>query len=138
VKINANGFNISGFNLEDVVADATLVFAGASNPAFPAGGLSTTNLDNKVGWATISQPFNTTVDLGNIAVTGLNAVTLAAQLSGLAGQANETYYTQQGVTGHQNFDLIVVPEPASLGLLGLAGVGLIGRRRKRNAAAALA
>jgi hypothetical protein len=131
VQINGNGFQVSGFNLEDVVADATNVFAGAQAPNFPTGTLSSTDLDTKVGWATISNRFTGIVDLGNIALPNLTAADLLVQLSGLVGQANETYYTALSPTGHQNFDLVVVPEPGTLGLAALAGIGMLARRKRR-------
>src|SRR4029453_6005858 len=95
VKINPNGFNVSGFNLQDALADATSVFAGSSAPSFPPGAFSTTDTDVKVAWATVNQNFNPIQDLGNIALPGLNAATLLAELSGLAGAQDETYYTAQ-------------------------------------------
>jgi hypothetical protein len=133
VKIDANGSPVSGFNLEDVLADGRDVFAGAQSPNFPPGGLSTTDTDTKVSWATVSERFDGIVDLGNIALPNLPIADLLAQLSGPPGQPNETYYTVAGVLGRQNFDVaLFVPEPATIGMLGLAGVGLIGRRTRNR------
>jgi len=132
IKIDPFGFNVSGFNLQDNLADATNVFAGSAAPTFPTGGLSTTDSDTKVAWATTSSFITTTVDLGNIAVTGLTAADLILQLNNVAAPltTNDTFYTAQGIIGRQSLD--IVPEPATLGLAAIAGLGLFARRSRRT------
>jgi hypothetical protein len=114
-----------------VLANGRNIFAGAAAPAFPAGGFSTTDTDTKVGWATVSTRFSNIQDLGNIALPGLTAADLLLELAGLPGAVDETYYTAQTPTGRQAFDLIVLPEPGTLGLAAIAGVGLLARRQRR-------
>jgi hypothetical protein len=53
--------------------------------------------------------------------------------SGAAGKKLGVYIgTQQGYYGYDAVSVSVVPEPASLGLLGLAGAAALGRRRRRR------
>jgi hypothetical protein len=83
----------------------------------------------------VSQRFSNVQDLGNIALPGLTVADLLAELSGLPGAVDETYYTAQTPTGRQAFDLVVVPEPGTLGLAAIAGVGLLAGRSRRHARA---
>jgi hypothetical protein len=62
-------------------------------------------------------------DLGNILPTGLTAQQLAADLT-----------VSYQVLGQGNFAPaeIIVPEPTSLGLIGVSALGLLGRRRRKT------
>lgn len=61
-----------------------------------------------------------------------NNTTLAAQLDNLLTQhAYVNFHTTQFGGGEIRGTITVVPEPASLGVLGAAGVGLLLRRRRR-------
>ena len=62
------------------------------------------------------------LDLGNVAPTGLDQAQLEALLT------NAVYVGSLG-SGNQTFDLVVIPEPSSLALLGLGGLFLARRRR---------
>lgn len=62
------------------------------------------------------------LDLGDILPTGMDQAALAAYLT------DASYVGQLG-SGVGEFELVVIPEPASLALLGLGGLLLIGRRR---------
>jgi hypothetical protein len=63
------------------------------------------------------------IDLGDVAPTGLDLAALEAYLS-------SALYAGQAGSGQLEFDLVVVPEPSSLALLGLSGVMLLTRRRR--------
>ena len=66
--------------------------------------------------------FSGVVDLGNVAPTGLD-------LTGLESFLTNAIYTGQSGSGAQTLDLVVIPEPSSLALVGLGGL-LMARRRK--------
>jgi len=68
--------------------------------------------------------FSYVADLGNIFPTGLDAASLAALLD-----VTHSYVGTVG-TGQLDLDLVVIPEPATLTLLGVAGVGVLLRRRR--------
>lgn len=133
VKINPNGLTLGSFNLQDVIADGSDLFAGAANPTFPANSFSTTNTDTKVAYASLSGGFATLADLGNIAILNQTYAQLVLTLAGPAGSTS-TSYTRVGIAGANNFDLVVTgavaPEPATLAAIaGLAG-GVVYRRRR--------
>ena len=66
--------------------------------------------------------FSGTADLGNVLVAGLDQAALEALLT-------NAVYTGQLGSGQQVLDLVVVPEPSSLALLGLGGLMALRRRR---------
>ncbi len=138
VKIDASAASVSikGFNLQDTNAgDGFTLFSGAANPTFPANGLSTTDTDVKVAWATLSDSNAFIVqDLGNIALTGLTQQQVLDALAGIAGATDETRYTIVGTNVRQDFDFVYVaaPEPASLSIILLGGMSVLGRRKRKH------
>ena len=127
IKISADGRNlVNTFSF----LSSHAIFTGSA-PNFPGtSAASTQDFDDEITRSGFSPPFDATTvwDLGNVAQTGKDFNFLASDLQ-LAGN------TQPGSNqpGFFNYDLIVagsVPEPASIGLLGLGAVGLLARRRR--------
>jgi len=67
--------------------------------------------------------FSYLADLGNIFPTGLT-------VEGLQSLLTTASYVGTVGSGQVDFDLIVIPEPATLALLGLGGVGMLIRRKR--------
>ena len=107
-------------SIEHVGATAIRGTSGGATNAGPEGRLLTPNT-----WTTL------TFDLPNepvFAFTGNN------DLTGQWGVLEALSFTSEGDAGpitvyYDNFSQGVIPEPATLGLLGLCGLGLLARRR---------
>ena len=69
-------------------------------------------------------------DLGSLVNTDLIS---AADFIALEGDGFQALYTVDGVSGQ--FNMAVIPEPASLALLGVGGLALLSRRPRGRAAA---
>jgi len=129
IKIVADGRNlINTFSFFENVGQPG-IFTGSA-PNFPGTSAAvTSDFDDEITRSGFTPPFDSTTvwDLGNVAQTGLTDSFLKQALN-LNGN------TQAGSNqpGPFNYDLIVtgVPEPTSIGLLGLGAIGLLARRRR--------
>jgi hypothetical protein len=107
----------------------TIEFVGASSFAGPQGGASA----GPVGKAVPANTWTTlTFDLPNEPVAGFTG---NGALTGAYGVLEALAITSTGDAGpitiyYDNFSQGVVPEPATLGLAGVAAAGLLARRRR--------
>ncbi|MCG8448946.1 MAG: PEP-CTERM sorting domain-containing protein [Pirellulales bacterium] len=132
VRVRADGATIGSFNLQSAgnfspPAD----FSDLDNDVL-GGALTglTDNDNNQIGWISgavtsgIGFDGPADADLGNVFPTGLTLTGLQSLLT------NNAWASPVGVSGSGAFDLQVVPEPASMLLLGLGGLALAGIRRR--------
>jgi len=115
-------------------------------PHIHAGG-NTPPTNNSVVWGFFGTPFNDNNpnDFSMSAGPGVggtftgkwdapegNGTTLAAQLPNInAGRSYINFHTSEFGGGEIRGALILVPEPATVGLLGIGAIGLLTRRRRR-------
>ena len=124
IIIVPDGNDIAGFVL---VNDETPFGWDEENFVAPLDSDFVTRLNNEISW--IAQDFNNgftgAFDIGAVLPTGL-ALDFFTD-GGFLTQAN--YFTGLG-SGEIDFQFAVVPEPTTAGLLGVAGLGLLARRRR--------
>lgn len=112
----------------------TLTSAGAITPA--AGLTGTLTLTGTVTGGTLTLTGTLVSGATTLTVTGTDTTPTAGEFFGYRTAVNAVLgATEAGpLTSSENVDfdnLAVVPEPATAGLLGLGGAGLLARRRRR-------
>ena len=125
---NDKTFSVSG--VLDIMSGVTLDVTGTTLPGGGAGSFAL-GTDGSIS-GTFDPSTTTLVGLGNA-----NDATFISEAAGEGGQFNpstdKVYWVQeQGGNVSLQYSLgAAVPEPTSLGLIGLGAVALVGRRRRR-------
>jgi hypothetical protein len=108
---------------DDFIPPATLPWYGNSfgSPLYSNTEIAIGDFDSSSS-GSLNGPF----DLGNIFPTGMNVADLQSFLT-------VAIYAAPGGGGSPEFDLVVVPEPGTMSLLAIAGLGMLLIRRRRRA-----
>lgn len=103
-------------------------FLNVNSIVFPDSSTFVTRQPDEIGWTDMNgiagAGFVSTYTLGNVFPKNLTAATLPSFLD----DATFSRGTVGGIGSGGSFNLVVVPEPTSLSLLGLGGIALLRRR----------
>ena len=117
IEVSVNG--VVNWYVENV---GSSIMTGAAPSGLPGGGGLVTDNDTRIG-ETAFAPFAYDVDLGNVAATGY----------GGAVDTLKIFWNASLGGALQSAAVVIVPEPTSLALAGLAVCGVLATRRRRLA-----
>jgi hypothetical protein len=116
LSIDTDGATINGF----ILSSSTGVLAGSAADLSDVPGFFVTDTDEEIS-SQFGYAFNGVTDLGEVLAPGLSLDDLAADLT--------MTYTVEGQSGV--FDATIVPEPMTMSLLAVGGLGVLIRRKRR-------